>query len=92
LITKLTPDQVWQFKIRAVMACDLIQEKCISKYKHIIGCHHYFNRVIDAFDDGVDPYFNSPFLVTSFIEWHSHVYCGYLLQYLIACHLFFTIV
>ncbi len=58
MITKLTPDQVWQFKIRAKTACDQIEEKCLSKkYRHIIGCHHYFNRVIDAFDDGIDPYF-----------------------------------
>ena len=57
MITKLTPDQVWQFKIRAKMACDTIEEKCIGKYKHIVGCYHYFNRVIDAWDDGIDPYF-----------------------------------
>ena len=57
MITKLTPDQVWQFKIRAKTACDQIEEKCLSKYKHIIGCHHYFHRVIDAWDDGIDPYF-----------------------------------
>jgi len=57
MITKLTPNQVWQYKIRAKMACDTIEENCRTKYSHIVGCFHYFNRVIDAWDDGIDPYF-----------------------------------
>lgn len=57
MITKLTPDKMWQYKIRAKMSCDQIEIMCNEKYSHIMGCYHYFNRVIDAWDDGIDPYF-----------------------------------
>lgn len=57
MITKLSPDKMWQYKIRAKMACDQIEVMCNEKYSHIMGCYHYFNRVIDAWDDGIDPYF-----------------------------------
>ena len=56
MITKLTADKMWQYKIRAKMACDQIEVMCQGKYSHITGCYHYFNRIIDAWDDG-DPYF-----------------------------------
>ncbi len=52
MITRISSDLMWQYHIKAKMICDKIEESCRSKYSHIIGCHHYFNRVIDAMDDG----------------------------------------
>jgi len=52
MITKISPDLMWQYHIKAKMICDKIEKNCSDKYSHIIGCHHYFNRVIDFMDDG----------------------------------------